>query len=105
MKLTSNEDTGKSCKKRRSCTVCNEKHLETLHWLKVEGISSGNGANATSHSQNNNTPNATVVEDEQNEEICYNSTYTGSNVVSMRVIPVEINQGTRKFCIGGLQIV
>lgn len=79
--------------------------METLHWLKVEGISSGNGANATNHSQNSNTPNATVVEDEQNEEICYNSTYAGSNIVRMRVIPVGINDGTRKFCIGELHIV
>ena len=29
------DHTGKTCKKRRSCKICNEKYLTTLHGLKV----------------------------------------------------------------------
>ena len=37
-----------------------------------------------------------VVEDDQNEEVCCNSTYTGSNVVSKCVVPVAIKHKTSK---------
>ena len=37
-----------------------------------------------------------VIEDDQNEEVCCNSTYTGSNVVSMCVVPVRIKHRTNK---------
>ena len=65
--------TAKTWKKRRSFKVCNEKYLTTLHGMKVEKKSSGNGANVRDNSQNSSTHNTVVVEDDQNEEVCCNS--------------------------------
>ena len=90
------DHTGKTCKKRRSCKICNEKYLTTLHGLKVEKKSSGNGSNIRTNSQNSSTHNTVVVEDDQNEEICCSSTYTGSNVVSLCVAPASIKHRTSK---------
>ena len=97
MNIISKGHTGKTCKKRRSCKVCNEKHLTIRHGLRVEGKSSGNGVNIRTNSQNSSTHNTVVIEDDQNEEVCCNSTYTGSNVVSMCVVPVRIKHRTKKI--------
>lgn len=93
----SKDHTGKTCKKRRSYKVCNEKHLPTLHRLKIGRKSSVNGANTRANSQNISTSNTVVLEDDQNENICCNATYTTSNVVSMCVVPVRTKHEASKI--------
>lgn len=51
------------------------RNLTTLHGLNVERKTSGNDVNKRNKS---NTHSIVVVENNQNEEICCNSTYTGS---------------------------
>ena len=104
MNTISKDHTGKTCKKRRSCKVCNERHLLTLHELKIERKSSGNRANIRANSQNSSKHNIVVVEDyDQNEEVYCNFTYTGSNV---RVSTgVENMRGSSKFNGGQLESI
>ena len=64
--------------------------MTTHHGVKVETKSSGNGVNKRANSQNSSTRNTVVVEDDQNEDVCCNSTYIWSNVVSMYMVPLKI---------------
>ena len=86
LQAVSKDHNAKNCKKRRSCKVCNEKHLTSLHGYKFEK----KGSNEKVHS------NQTGLEenDSNNEELSVTATYTGAEVVSMCVVPIKIKHGS-----------
>ena len=77
----------KICKNRRSCKKCQEKHLTSLHGLKIEKKTASR--DKTNNENNIGTNNTLVQEgDESGEMLSCNSIYITSDVVSMCVLPV-----------------
>ena len=77
----------KICKNRRSCKKCQEKHLASLHGLKIEKKTASR--DKTNNENNIGTNNTLVQEgDESGEMLSCNSIYITSEVVSMCVLPV-----------------
>ena len=79
----------KNCKNRRSCKKCHEKHLTTLHGLKIEKKTTSRDK---TNNENNISTNNTLVQegDESDEMLSFNSTYTMSDIVSICVVPVKV---------------
>ena len=90
----SKDHNAKNCKNRRSCKKCHEKHLTTLHGLKIEKKTTSR--DKTSNENNISTNNTLVQEgDGSGEMLSYSSTYTMSDIVSISVVPVKVKYGSR----------
>ena len=89
----SNDHNAKNCTYRRSCKKCHEKHLTTLHGLKIEKKTASRERN--NNENNISTDNTLVQEGDKSGEILpCNYTHTTSDVVSMRVVSVKVKYGS-----------
>ena len=89
----SKDHNAKNCKNRRSCKKCQEKHLTTLHELKIEKKTISRDK---TNNENNISTNNTLVQegDESGEMLSCNSIYITSDVVSMCVVPFKVKYGS-----------
>ena len=71
-------DNAKSCAKRKMCKVCSERHPTVLHGLDIKNYKK----------KGNNEDTAT--KENKPEEVKCASTNTGSDVISMCIVPVQI---------------
>ena len=74
----SKEHNAKSCANRRMCKVCSGRHPTVLHGLKIQ-----------KHKKKGNSEDTDTKEDKPEEVKCA-STNTGSDVISMCIVPVQI---------------
>ena len=73
----SKEHNVKSCANRRMCKVFSGRHLTVSHSLKIQKQEKRNNED-------------TDTKREKPEEVKCASTYTGSDVISMCIVPVQI---------------
>ena len=74
----SKEHNAKSCANRRICKVCSGRHPTVLHGLKIQ-----------KHKKKGNNEGTDAKENKPEEVKCA-STNTGSDVISMCIVPVQI---------------
>ena len=74
----SKEPNAKSCANRRMCKVCSERHSIVLHGLKIQKYKTKGNNEDTDTKEN------------KPEQVKFASTDTGSHVISMRIVPVQI---------------
>ena len=81
----SKEHNAKSCANRRMCKVCSGRHPTVLHGLKIQ-----------KHKKKGNNEDTDTKENKPEEVKCA-STNTGSGVISISIVPVQIeSKNTRK---------
>ena len=74
----SKEPNAKSCANRRMCKVCSERHSIVLHGLKIQKYKTKGNNEDTGTKEN------------KPEQGKFASTDTGSQVISMSIVPVQI---------------
>ena len=83
LKTVTKEHNAKTCSSRRSCKVCNGKHVRTLHGYLRKKTAINKDKGLTDHGKNQ-------------EGVKCASGKTGTDVVSMCVVPIKV-----KYCNSG----